>query len=62
MRNDEDTFYNDVLDGNIVLEEIPCGEIEISQNEAIRLQGCGISIKSDMEVVADLESSLRTLD
>lgn len=62
MRNDEDTFYNDVLNGNIVLEEIPCGEIEISQDEAIRLQGCGISIKSDMEVVADLESGLRTLD
>lgn len=62
MRNDEDIFYNDVLNGNIVLEEIPCGEIEISQDEAIRLQGCGISIKSDMEVVADLESGLRTLD
>lgn len=62
MRNDEDIFYNDVLNGNIVLEEIPCGEIEISQDEAIRLQGCGISIKSDMEVVADLESGLRILD
>lgn len=51
----ESKFYDEVVSGKVKLIYIPDGTISLNRDEVIALQKCGVALKSDEEIIADLE-------